>query len=276
MAPPPDGALGPVGGRWAVGGRCVRPARCSAPERWAVGPGPEWPERVGRGRGEAAPGREGRAGGGGRSPRGGAGARGVSPSLPPSLSFSASHSPVFSFPPQPAEGAGPAAFVARRPSAAARRAAVRAQDAGSCTRVGHVLSRTRDRAANGRDGRERVRGVAWRPPGPGHAQRPESPKPRAAAAPPAPVPLGPGAGRPRICTRWVAAPPRPAGPATPPRFSSLGSAPSHLCRFRSCQALPGGVAPHSPGVRDRGGLRAAKPRLQGAFPSPRLHYAPCP
>lgn len=113
LAPPPDGALGPVGGRPAVGGRCVRPAQCSAPERWAVGPGPEWPERVGRGRGEAAPGREGRAGGGGRSPRGGAGARGVSPSLPPSLSFSSSHSPVFSLPPQPAEGAGPAAFVAR-------------------------------------------------------------------------------------------------------------------------------------------------------------------
>lgn len=87
MAPPPDGALGPVGGRSAVWGRCVRPARCSAPERWAVGPGPEWPERVGRGRGEAAPGLEGRAGGGGRSPRGGAGARGVSPSLPPSFPF---------------------------------------------------------------------------------------------------------------------------------------------------------------------------------------------
>lgn len=78
---------------------------------------------------------------------------------------------------------------------------------------------------------------AQRPPGPGHAQRPGVPEaPRTAR--PLLLFLSVLAPSPRI-TRWVAAPPRPASTAAS-GFSSLGSAPSHLCRFRSLQALPGG------------------------------------
>lgn len=75
------------------------------------------PARGRRGRGEAGPGRGKECEGRGRGRQ----ARSL-PSFPPSLSFSSSDSLVFSLPPQPAEGAGPAAFVAGGPSAAACRA----------------------------------------------------------------------------------------------------------------------------------------------------------
>jgi hypothetical protein len=132
-APPPGGALGPAGGRCLSGGAAGAVPRPAPP---AVGSGPD-PE-AGRGRGESGRGGEG-AGraqpGRGGAGRGGAGAGAALP-LPPDLSFSAFRLLVFSLPPQPAEGAGLGAFVARGPSVPARRARVAAETPRSCTRQG--------------------------------------------------------------------------------------------------------------------------------------------
>ena len=91
--------------QWAAGrpsGGATRSRPAGQLSGWAAGMRPEWPAWAVRGR--TGRDREGRAGGGGRSPRGGEGRSGgraaalspsPPPSLPPFLSFSPSHSLVF-------------------------------------------------------------------------------------------------------------------------------------------------------------------------------------
>ena len=214
-------------------GALLAPCPNSALERWAAGTGPEWPAGAGPGRGEAEPGLEGGPGAG----EGARGAgRGPATSLPPSLSFFLSFSlPGLFFASAAGRGGGLCSLCCQR----TERSRPPGRSPGPGRRelhAGRACPEPDPGPGSERTRRECARGIARRPPGTGHARRPESPQPRAAAAPTPPVPLRSGAQRPRICTRWVATPagrPCHPSPLPQPRFSPFSPlqdpVPSRLC-----------------------------------------------